>query len=82
MNFFTDPDPRIRIRVHVTPNSFRKILNMIFFERKLGSAPTFKWIRSCFYNLAFKKDAVPGLRTETRIQTEIRIRASVLAPLS
>ena len=28
--FFTDPDPRIRIRVRVTPNSFRKILNMIF----------------------------------------------------
>jgi hypothetical protein len=32
MNFFTDPDPRIRIRVRVTPNSFRKILNMTFLE--------------------------------------------------
>ncbi len=30
--FFTDPDPRIRIRVPVTPNSFRKILNMIFLK--------------------------------------------------
>jgi hypothetical protein len=30
MNFLTDPDPRIRIRVRVTHNSFRKILNMIF----------------------------------------------------
>jgi hypothetical protein len=30
MNFFTDPDPRIRIRVRVTPNSFRKNSNMIF----------------------------------------------------
>ncbi len=34
MNFFTDPDPRIRIRVRVTPNSFRKNLNMIFLEEK------------------------------------------------
>ncbi len=42
-NFFTDPDSRIRIRVPVTPNSFRKILNMIFWK-KTWSAPTFRWI--------------------------------------
>jgi hypothetical protein len=27
-----DPDPRIRIRVRVSPNNFRKNLNMIFFK--------------------------------------------------
>jgi hypothetical protein len=27
-----DPDPRIRIRLRVTPTSFRKILNMIFLK--------------------------------------------------
>ncbi len=32
MNFFTDPEPRIRIWVRVTPNSFRKILNMTFLK--------------------------------------------------
>ncbi len=32
MNFFTDPDPGDRIRVRVTPNSFRKILNMNFLK--------------------------------------------------
>ena len=34
MNFFTDPDPRIRDRVRVTHNSFRKNLNMIFQKKK------------------------------------------------
>ena len=33
MNFYTDLDPRIRIRVRVTPNSFRKILNMSFLKK-------------------------------------------------
>ncbi len=59
MNFFTDPDPRIRIRVLVTPNSFRKNLNMIFLEEKSGSAPTFEWIHSYFYILAFFKMRYP-----------------------
>ncbi len=80
MNFFTDPDPRIRIRVRVTPNSFRKNLNMIFLEEKWIRA-TFEWICACFYILALKKDAVPGLRIETRIRTKVRIRASALAPV-
>ncbi len=52
--FFMDPDPRIWIRVRVSPNSFRKNFNMIFWK-KLGSAPTFWWICSgFFYNLALK----------------------------
>jgi hypothetical protein len=82
MDFFTDPDPRIRIRVRVTPNSFRKILNTIFLEEKRIHA-TFEWIRACFLHFSFflKKDAVPGLRIETRIRTEVRIRASALAPV-
>ena len=80
MNFFTDPDPRIRIRVRVTPNSFRKNLNMIFLEEKRIRA-TFEWIHVWFLHFSFKKDAVPGLRIETRIRTEVRIRASALAPV-
>jgi hypothetical protein len=27
-----DPDPRIRIRVSISPNSFRKHFNMIFLK--------------------------------------------------
>jgi hypothetical protein len=56
-----DPDPRIRIRDRVPPNSFRKYLSMIFLKED----------RICAYLLmdpftflqfSFKKDAVPGLR--------------------
>jgi hypothetical protein len=80
MNFFTDPDPRIRIRVRVTPNSFRNNLNMIFLEEKADprlplSGPVH------IFTFSFKKDAVPGLRIETRIRTEVQIRASALAPV-
>ncbi len=50
---------------------------MIFLEEKRIRA-TFEWIRACFIHLGFKKDAVPGLRIETRIRTEVRIRASAL----
>jgi hypothetical protein len=78
--FFTDLDPRIRIRVRVTPNSFRKNLNMIFLEEKRIRA-TFECIRVCFLHFSFKKDAVPGLRIETRIRTVVRIRVSALAPV-
>ncbi len=58
MDFFTDPDPRIRIRVRVTPNSFRKNLNMIFLEEKRIRA-TFEWIRAYFYILALKRIRYP-----------------------
>ncbi len=38
---------------------------------------TFRWTHVCFFlDFSFKKDAVPGLRIETRIRTEVRIRAS------
>ena len=77
----TDPDPRIRIRVRLTHNSFRKILNKIFLEEKWVRA-TFRWTRVCFFlYFSFKKDAVPGLRIETRIRTEVRIRTFALAPV-
>ncbi len=40
------------------------------------------WTRICFcLYFSFKKDAVPGLRIETRIRTKVRIRASALAPV-
>ncbi len=42
---------------------------------------TFRWTHICFFlDFSFKKDAVPGLRIETRIWTEVQIRASALAP--
>jgi hypothetical protein len=56
-----DPDPRIRIRVHVSPNSFRNNFNMIFLKG-------IRWIRSCFLQFSFEKDAVSGLRIETLIR--------------
>ncbi len=80
MSFFMDPDPRVRIRVRASPNSFNKIFTW-YFWKKLGSAPTFWWIRSDFYSLALKKMryAVWGLRRGSG--TEVRIRASALAPV-
>jgi hypothetical protein len=63
MNFFMDPDPRIWIRVRVTPNSFRKILNMIFWKKILTRA--YLWVDPfMFYILASKKIRYPvwGLR--------------------
>ncbi len=81
MNFFMDPDPRIRIRVHVTPNSFKKNFKHDIFEREIGSAPPLSGFVHVFTFFSFKKDAVPGLRIETRIRTEVRIRASALAPV-
>ncbi len=49
------------------PTALEKFLTW-YFWKKLGSAPTFWWIRSCFYNLALKRcgtrfedwDADPG----------------------
>jgi hypothetical protein len=80
MNFFADPDPRIRIRVRVPPNSFRKILNMSFLKENLD--PCLPLGGSVYVlHFSFKKDAVPGLTIETRIRTEDRIRASALAPV-
>jgi hypothetical protein len=51
--FFMDPDPRIRIQVCVSPNSFRKNFNMIFLKGIRIRAYLW-WICSCFYNLALK----------------------------
>ncbi len=45
-----------------------------------GSAPTFEWIRS-YFTFSFKRSGGTGLRIETRIRTEVRIRASALAPV-
>ena len=43
---------------------------------------TFRWTHMyVFLDFSFKKDAVPGLRIETGIRTEVRIRASALAPV-
>ncbi len=53
------------------PTALEKFKHDIF-RRKSGSAPTFEWIRSCFYIFSFKKDAVPGLRIETRIRVRPR----------
>ena len=81
MNFFTDPDPRIRIRVRVTHNSFRKNFKHDILKEKWARA-TFRWTQVCFFlDFSFKKDAVPGLRIETRIRAEVRIRVSALAPV-
>ena len=78
MDFFTDPDPRIRIRVCVTPNSFRKKFKHDILEEKRIRA-TFEWNRVYILHFSFKKNAVPGLRIETLIRTKGRIRASALA---
>ncbi len=60
-----DPDPRIWIRVRVTPNSFRKILNMSFLKE--NSDPRLPLGGSVYVShFSFKKDPVPGLRIETR----------------
>jgi hypothetical protein len=62
-----DPDPRIRIRVCVSPNSFRKNFNMIFLKgiriRAYLVIDSFM-----FLQFSFKKDAARGLRIETRIR--------------
>jgi hypothetical protein len=39
----------------------------MIFWKKTGSAPTFRWILSCF---SFKKDGVPSLRIETQIRDQ------------
>jgi hypothetical protein len=72
-----DPDPRIRIRVRVSPNSFRKIFNMIFLKeiwiRAYLLMDPFMFLQFSF----FKKDAVRGLRIETRIRDQspdLRVR--------
>ncbi len=65
--FLMDPDPRIRIRVRVSPNSFGKILIWYFLKGNRIRA-SFQCIRSCFYNLALIKNAIRGLRIETRIR--------------
>ncbi len=64
--FLMDPDPRIQIRVRVSPNSFRKNFNMIFLKGIRIRAYLW-WIRSCFLQFSFEKDAVRSLRIETRI---------------
>jgi hypothetical protein len=50
-----DPDPRIRIRVRLSPNSFRKNLNMIFLEENRIRAYLLMDPFMFFYNLALKK---------------------------
>jgi hypothetical protein len=50
-----DPDPRIRIRVRVSPNSFRKNLNMIFLKEIRDPRLPFDGYVHVFYNLAFLK---------------------------
>ncbi len=64
MSFFTDPDPRIGIRVHVTPNSFRKILNMIFLKENSDPRLPFDGSAHVLQFLALKKMQYPvwGLR--------------------
>jgi hypothetical protein len=53
--FFIDPDPRIRIQVRVTPNSFRKILNMIFLKENSDLRLPLDGSIHVFYNLALKR---------------------------
>ncbi len=65
--FLMDPDPRIRIRVRISPNSFRKNFNMIFLK-EIRIRAYLQWIRSCFLQFSFGKNAVHGLRIETRIR--------------
>ncbi len=69
MNFFTDPDPRVRIQVRVTPNSFKKILNMTFLKENSDPRLPLDGSVYVFYNFSFKKrcgtrfedwDADPG----------------------
>ncbi len=64
MNFFTDPDPRIQIRVRVTPNSFRKNLNMIFWKKKADPRHLLSGSVHVFTFSALKKMRYPvwGLR--------------------
>ncbi len=62
-----DLDPRIRIRIRVSPDSFRKIFTVIFLK-EIGSAPPFSGSVHVFTVLALIKNAVRGLRIETRIR--------------
>jgi hypothetical protein len=55
MSFFMDPDPRIRIQVHVSLNSFRKIFNVIFLKEIRIRAYLLMDQFMFFYNLALKK---------------------------
>jgi hypothetical protein len=48
-----DPDPRIRIRVRVSPKSFRKNFNDILKE--IGPMPTCSGSVHVFYSLALVK---------------------------
>ncbi len=57
--FFTDPDPRIRIRVRVTPSSFRKILNMIFLKENSDLRLPLDGSVHVFTFLALKKMRYP-----------------------
>ncbi len=60
------------------PTALEKFKHDILEEKRIRA--TFEWIRVCFLHFSFfKKDAVPGLRIETRTRTEVRIRASALA---
>ncbi len=59
--FLMDPDLRIRIRVRVSPNSFRKIL-IWYFIKKIRSAPPFSGSVHVFYSLALIKKS--GTRFE------------------
>jgi hypothetical protein len=80
MSFFMDLDPRIRIRVRVSLNSFRKIFNLIFLK-EIRIRAYLLMDPFMFLQFSYKKDAVCGLRIETRIWTEVRISASALAPV-
>ena len=71
-----DPEPGSR---H-TQQLYKKFKHDILEEKWVRA--TFRWTHVCFFlDFSFKKDAVPGLRIETRIQTEVRIRVSALAPV-
>ena len=63
-----DPDPGSRHTQQLWKNFKHDILE----EKRIRAT-----IRVCFLHFSFKKDAVPGLRIETRIR--VRIRASPLA---
>ncbi len=64
LKFFTDPDPRIRIQVRVTPNSFRQILNMNFLKENSDPCLPLDGSVHVFTILALKKMRYPvwGLR--------------------
>jgi hypothetical protein len=51
-----DPEVRIRIRVCVSPNSFRKNLNMIFLKE--NRIPAYLLMIPFFLQFSFKKNAV------------------------